>query len=69
MLVLATVVIGGLFFNDNAEFFAQANKNHADGMKWATIKEGCRAPNPNELHIAAIDENTGKKWVCFKMRK
>ena len=38
MLVLATIVIGGLFFNDNAEFFEQANKNYADGMRWYLLR-------------------------------
>tara|TARA_B100001094_G_scaffold323255_1_gene373788 strand:- start:1271 stop:1480 length:210 start_codon:yes stop_codon:yes gene_type:complete len=69
MLVLATIVIGGLFFNDNAEFFEQANKNYADGMRWSKIEQGCRAPNPEEIYISAINESTGEEWVCFKMRK
>tara|TARA_Y100000389_G_C17073012_1_gene322923 strand:+ start:257 stop:466 length:210 start_codon:yes stop_codon:yes gene_type:complete len=69
MLVLATIVIGGLFFNDNAEFFKQANKNYADGMTWQSIEEGCRAPNSNELYIASVDTSTGEEWVCFKMKE
>lgn len=67
MFVFTVALMGGLFFNENAEFFAQADKNYADGLRWAKIEEGCRAPNLKELFISAKNEDTGKEFVCFKM--
>mgnify|MGYP003322780466 FL=1 len=68
-MVVALMLMGGLFVNDNAEFFAQADANYAAGLTWQHIEGGCRAPDPNELYISAKNEDTGKEWVCFKMRK
>tara|TARA_B100000424_G_C22653090_1_gene359928 strand:+ start:404 stop:607 length:204 start_codon:yes stop_codon:yes gene_type:complete len=67
MTAFALIVVGGLFFNENAEFFAQANKNFDAGMIWHKIT--CRAPDPNELSIPLKNEDTGKEYVCFKMKK
>ena len=61
------MLMGGLFVNDNAEFFAQADANYAAGLTWQHIQGGCRAPDPNELYISAKNEDTGKEWVCFKI--
>ena len=69
MFILTMAVMGGLFFNDNSEFFAQADANYAAGLTWQHIEGGCRAPDPNELYISAKNEDTGKEWVCFKMSK
>tara|TARA_B100000902_G_scaffold89522_1_gene93280 strand:+ start:1376 stop:1678 length:303 start_codon:yes stop_codon:yes gene_type:complete len=68
MFVLAITLMGGLFIYDNAEFFAQAEKNHANGLTWQAIEDGCRAPNSDEIYIASVDQATGKEWVCFKMK-
>tara|TARA_B110000046_G_scaffold168157_1_gene186337 strand:+ start:6875 stop:7084 length:210 start_codon:yes stop_codon:yes gene_type:complete len=68
MFVIPLAIIGVLFFNENAEFFAQADKNLAAGMTWQVIEDGCRAPQKGELYIASVDTTTGKEYVCFKLK-
>jgi len=66
MFVLAVTLIGGLFVNDNAEFFNDVEANRNDGMTWKYI--GPQAPNEDESSIPMISED-GKETVYFKMKK
>tara|TARA_B100000282_G_scaffold66987_1_gene45182 strand:- start:1153 stop:1362 length:210 start_codon:yes stop_codon:yes gene_type:complete len=69
MLVVATIVMGGLFFHDNKEFFAKAEEQLNNGYTWSAIDGGCRAPTSGTFYIPAINEATGEELVCFKLEK
>lgn len=64
---MAVALIGGLFVHDNAEFFAKADEQIKAGYEWNLIK--CREPIPGALSIPLINQETGKKTVCFKLEK
>ena len=56
-----------MFVSDNAEFFKVAGEQIEAGHKWEAMK--CRAPEEGTLYIPAINESTGKEYVCFKLEK
>tara|TARA_S200000501_G_scaffold329525_1_gene330165 strand:- start:112 stop:312 length:201 start_codon:yes stop_codon:yes gene_type:complete len=64
---LAIILMGGMFVSDNAEFFKVAGEQIEAGHKWEAMK--CRAPEEGTLYIPAINESTGKEYVCFKLEK
>ena len=67
MLTVMTILIGGLFYEDNKEFFVKADEQLEAGYTWNAMK--CRAPEEGTLYIPAINEATGKELVCFKLEK
>jgi len=66
MFVLAVTLIGGLFVNDNAEFFNDVERNKKEGKTWEYV--GPHSPNDEESSIPVIDSE-GKETVYFKMTK
>jgi hypothetical protein len=66
MFVIAVTLIGGMFVNDNAEFFNDVEANRKAGMEWQYV--GPQAPNEDESSIPVTDSN-GKETVYFKMAK
>jgi hypothetical protein len=66
MFVLAVTLIGGLFVNDNAEFFNDVEKNRKDGKVWEYV--GSTPMNEDESAIPLISED-GSETVYFKMKK
>lgn len=56
----------GLFFHDNSDFFATAEKQTAEGYEWnyigKTIPDGSPA-------ITARNEDTGDEFIYFKLKK
>ena len=67
MLTVMTILIGGLFYEDNKEFFVKADEQLEAGYTWNAMK--CRAPLEGTLHITAKNEATGEELVCFKLEK
>lgn len=67
MLTVMTILIGGLFYEDNKEFFVKAGEQIDQGYIWHAMK--CRAPMEGTLHITAKNEDTGREYVCFKLEK
>tara|TARA_X000001036_G_scaffold70751_1_gene62153 strand:- start:1697 stop:1906 length:210 start_codon:yes stop_codon:yes gene_type:complete len=69
MLAVMTMIIGGLFYEDNKDFFATAHEQYQQGYTWSAIDDGCRAPTSGTFYIASINEATGEEIVCFKLEK
>ena len=69
MLTVMTILIGGLFYEDNKEFFGKAHEQTQQGYTWSAIDGGCRAPTSGTFYIPAINEATGEEIVCFKLEK
>ena len=66
MFIGALVLIGGMFFADNAEFFAEAHKGEEAGKTWQYV--GSQVRNPNELAIPLINELTGEETILFRLK-
>lgn len=60
------VLIAGLFFADNNEFFRTVEQQRAEGYTWQSID--CRQVTP-DLPALTIDTPTGKQLVCHKLQK
>lgn len=67
MTAVLAFIIGGLFYEDNKEFFVKADEQLEAGYTWNAMK--CRAPMEGTLHITAKNEDTGREYVCFKLEK
>tara|TARA_B100000780_G_scaffold104484_1_gene73072 strand:- start:1154 stop:1357 length:204 start_codon:yes stop_codon:yes gene_type:complete len=65
MFIGAVMLIGGMFFADNAEFFAEAHKGEQAGKTWQWV--GPETRNPAELAIPLINEETGKETILFRL--
>jgi len=65
MFVIAVTLMGGLFVNENAEFFNDVEQNRKDGKVWEYV--GPQSPNEDESSIPLISED-GSETVYFKMQ-
>ena len=65
MLTAIGILVTGLFFYDNAEFFDTVKQNQEDGYEWNYI--GKTAPDGSPA-ITVINEATGEESVYFKMK-
>ena len=66
-MIIAILLMGGLFVSDNSEFFKVAGEQIEAGHTWQAIK--CKQPEEGTLYISAKNESTGKEYVCFKLEK
>ena len=55
MFVIAVTLMGGLFVNENAEFFNDVEQNRKDGKVWEYV--GPQSPNEDESSIPLISED------------
>ena len=65
MFVIAVTLMGGLFVNENAEFFNDVEQNRKDGKVWEYV--GPQSPNEDESSIPLISKDSGET-VYFKMQ-
>ena len=65
-MMLAIVLIGGLFISNNAEFFNSVEVNKKDGMEWEYV--GPQTPSEDDINIPVIDSE-GEETIYFKMTK
>jgi|TARA_R110002167_G_scaffold214423_2_gene419136 hypothetical protein len=65
MFVIAVTLMGGLFVNENAEFFNDVEQNRKDGKVWEYV--GPQSPNEDESSIPLISKDGGET-VYFKMQ-
>lgn len=60
------VLIAGLFYADNSEFFRTVEAQRAEGYTWSQIE--CRQVERG-LPAITINTPTGKSLVCNKLTK
>lgn len=56
----------GMFFNDNAEFFAESKKQTDQGYTWEYV--GKRNADEFSFSLPIINEETGEKSIYWKLQ-
>ena len=62
-MILALVT--ALFFNDNAEFFAESQKQYEQGYTWEYV--GKRNADEFSFSLPIINQDTGEKNIYWKL--
>lgn len=62
-MILALVT--ALFFNDNAEFFAESQKQYEQGYTWEYV--GKRNADEFSFSLPIINQDTGEKTIYWKL--
>ena len=67
MFTAVLVIMTGLFFHDNAEFFAESNKNKEQGYTWEFV--GKQKANDYKYSIPVINQETGEEFIYWEQQK
>lgn len=67
MFTATLVLITGLFFHDNAEFFAESKKNYEKGYTWEYV--GKQKANKYKYSLPVINEQTGEKFIYWEQKE